>query len=386
MGERRGRRAGRAQSGGNLDAPGTVLPPPPADWQDLAYAAGPPLAIGHLRAAPEDFRVVEELGFAPSGDGDHVLLRLRKRGANTDWVARQVADVAGVTIGRVSYAGLKDRHAVTEQTFSILLPGKGMPDWSALESADLEVLEAARNRRMVRRGGLKGNRFILVVRELKGLRGAEPPRAAMDERLGVLATAGVPNYFGPQRFGLGGGGNLSRALAIFAGATESRSYKRGLYISAARSYLFNRLLSARVTAGSWNRALPGEALALEGTRSFFVAETLDEAIERRLAALDLHPTGPLWGLGESPARDEALRVEQEALADLGEWRAGLEAYGARANRRALRVKLRELSWRWLDDGSLELAFGLPPGAYATSALRELLDTGTEPEDEGEAED
>ena len=107
MGERRGRRAGRAQSGGNLDAPGTVLPPPPADWQDLAYAAGPPLAIGHLRAAPEDFRVVEELGFAPSGDGDHVLLRLRKRGANTDWVARQVADVAGVTIGRVSYAGLK---------------------------------------------------------------------------------------------------------------------------------------------------------------------------------------------------------------------------------------------------------------------------------------
>jgi tRNA pseudouridine13 synthase len=175
-------------------------------------------------------------------------------------------------------------------------------------------------------------------------------------------------------------------LAIFAGATESRSYKRGLYISAARSYLFNRLLSARVTAGSWNRALPGEALALEGTRSFFVAETLDEDIESRLAALDVHPTGPLWGLGESPARDEALRVEQEALADLGEWRAGLEAYGARANRRALRVKLRELSWRWLDDGSLELAFGLPPGAYATSALRELLDTGAEPEDEGEAED
>ncbi len=385
MGERRGRRAGRAGQGGNLDAPGILLPSPPPDWRDLAYAAGPPLATGRLRTSPEDFRVVEDLGFAPSGDGDHVLLRLRKRGANTDWVARQVAAAAGVSPGRVSFAGLKDRHAVTEQTFSILLPGKGMPDWSALESSDLQVLEAVRNRRMIRRGGLKGNRFILVVRDLAAVGGAAPPRAAMDARLETLRVVGVPNYFGPQRFGLGGG-NLSRALAIFGGATESRSYKRGLYVSAARSYLFNRVLSARVAAGSWNRALPGEAVALEGTRSFFVAEVVDEAISRRLQAMDIHPTGPLWGLGESPAQDEALRAERDALADLGEWRAGLEAYGARANRRALRVTLRDLDWRWLDDGSLELAFGLPPGAYATSALRELLDGGEEPEDEGEAEE
>lgn len=385
MAERRERRADRARSGGNLDAPGTVLPAPPPDWRDLARAAGPPLVSGRLRGTPEDFRVVEELGFAPSGDGDHVLLRLRKRGANTDWVARQVAAVAGVSFGRVSFAGLKDRHAVTEQTFSVLLPGRAMPDWSALESADLQVLEAARNRRMVRRGGLKGNRFILVLRELRGPGGAEPPRAALEERLRILGTQGVPNYFGPQRFGLDAG-NLSRALALFDGATESRSHKRGLYISAARSYLFNHLLSARVAAATWNRALPGEALALEGTRSFFVAETLDEAIARRLADLDVHPTGPLWGLGESPARDEALRVEQEALADRAAWRAGLEAYGSRASRRALRVKLRDLSWHWLDDGSLELAFGLPPGAYATAALRELADTGEEPEEEGEAEE
>lgn len=368
------RRAGRrpAEEGNEgLDRPGLTLPDPPADWGVLPPAAGAPLVAGRLRASPEDFQVVEDLGFGPSGDGDHLMVRLRKRGANTEWVARRLATILGVSPAKVSYAGLKDRHAVTEQSFSVHLPGKHLPDLAALEGAGITLLEVARNRRMVRRGGLKGNRFTLVLRDLRGLAdGGAVPTEAIEARLALLARQGTPNYFGEQRFGQGGG-NLTRALALFAGEREPRSYQRGLYVSAARGYLFNQVLGDRVRRGLWDQALPGEALCLEGSRSYFVARDLDESIARRLAAQDVHPSGPLWGQGPNPAEGEALALELAALADHGEWRAGLEAYGARLGRRALRVQLRDLAWRWLDPRTLELSFGLPPGAYATAALREV---------------
>lgn len=388
MRQRRGRHPAAQEASEGLDRADIALPGVPPDWAWLPPAAGPPLLGARLRAAPEDFRVVEELGFAPSGDGDHLILRLRKRGANTEWVARRLAEALHVSPAKVSFAGLKDRHAVTEQSFSVHLPGKTLPDLSSLASPDLELLEMARNRRMIRRGGLKGNRFTLVLRELRWLEGAgAAPQEAVEARLALLARQGSPNYFGEQRFGRDGG-NLGRALALFGGEREPRSHKRGLYISAARAYLFNRVLGLRVQRGLWDQALPGEALCLEGSRSFFVAEALDARIAERLALQDLHPSGPLWGVGPNPAMGEAQALETEALAGLGTWREGLEAYGARLSRRALRIRLRDLSWRWLDDQALELSFGLPPGAYATAALGELArfegaqENGEDAEDEG----
>jgi tRNA pseudouridine13 synthase len=335
------------------------------DWPRLL---GAPQARAILRASPEDFRVDEVLGFEADGEGEHLLLQLRKRNRNTDQVARQLARHAGIRARDVSYCGLKDRVAVTTQWFSIWLPGKADPDWSSLEDDDLQILAQARHRRKLPRGALRGNRFTIVLREVQG------DHEALDQRLAKIKEKGVPNYFGEQRFGRDGG-NLQAAQAMFAGRKVKDRHLRGLYLSAARSLLFNEVLAARIRASNWSQALPGEALQLAGSHSFFVTDTVDEEIKDRLARDDIFPTGPLWGRGELPSRLEAQQLEQAALADYKEFRDGLEKAGLRQERRALRLVVTDLRWQWLaDQTSLQLEFELPAGAYATSVLRELVRT------------
>lgn len=331
-----------------------------------AHAFGPPPAAGVLRRCPEDFVVDEVLGFHPDGEGEHVLLWVRKRGANTDWVARQLARLAGVRPADVSYAGLKDRDAVTSQWFSLRLAGAAEPDWSALAVDGVEVLEAVRHRRKLRRGALEGNRFQITVRDLQGERGT------VAARLQAMAARGVPNYFGPQRFGRGGG-NLEQAEALFAGRLRERNRsRRGIYLSAARSFLFNQVLSQRVEAGNWDAVLDGEALILAGSRSFFVAETADAETARRVADNDIHPSGPLWGRGEPPVQGAVRLLEEEALAPYPLFREGLEAAGMKQERRALRLPVSGLEWGFEDDDALRLRFFLPAGAFATSVVREVV--------------
>ncbi len=331
-----------------------------------AYVTTAPEISGTIRVTPEDFQVDEDLGFEPDGAGEHVFLKIRKRNANTDWVARQIARVAGVRPGDVSYAGMKDRNAVTTQWFSVQLPGRDMPDWTPLLSDNLQLQSALRNSRKLRRGALRGNRFALVVRELSAA------SVELEQRLQQIVAQGVPNYFGEQRFGQDAG-NLDKAEAMFKGTLKVRDrHVRGLYLSAARSQLFNQVLSQRVAAGTWNRALPGEALMLEGTHSVFVADTIDATIEQRLAAFDIHPTGPLWGRGTSLARDQALAIEQAALAGDEIFRSGLEQAGLAQERRTLRLPVAELQWQFPSRDSVQLSFRLPAGAYATSVLRELI--------------
>lgn len=330
----------------------------------LAYAYGTPPASGRLRSSPEDFRVDEVLGFEPDGDGEHVLLQVEKRNTNTDFLAKQITRLAGVRQVDVSYAGLKDRNAVTTQWFSIGLAGKPEPDWHALDSDDVRVLAAARHRRKLRRGALQGNRFRLIVREMDG------DLAVLEERLRRVAEGGVPNYFGEQRFGRDGG-NLLRADAMFAGRRERDRHKRGLYLSAARSFLFNRVLGRRVEQGTWNRILPGEVLNLDGRRAVFRAEPGDDTLAGRLAGGDIHPTGPLWGDGEPLVTDEVLALEQALAADYEPWLAGLAAARLEPERRSLRLPVRDLQWEQ-GSKSLELTFFLDAGAYATTVLRECI--------------
>jgi tRNA pseudouridine13 synthase len=376
-----------------------------ADYLDLPNPSGPPPARGRVRAAPEDFVVIEDLGFEPDGEGDHAFLRVRKRNANTEWVGRRLAEFVGALPRDVGYAGLKDRFAVTEQTFSVLMPNRGNPDWSTLDNDEFEVLSATRNRRKLRNGVLAGNHFRLVIRDLAGSDGGSDvgsdsgsagpdvgpdggsnlrpgggpvDRSAIEARLARIAETGVPNYFGPQRFGIEGG-NLAMAAEIFAGRHRERDrHKRGLYFSAARSYLFNKVLSHRVAEGLWNRAIPGDAMMLDGSRSFFVAETIDAEIERRLGEFDIHPTGPLYGKGELKSAGEARALEEAVLAPLAFWCEGIAAEGLDQNRRALRLRVTELTWEWPDDTTLTLAFRLPPGAYATTVLREVVEAPVDP--------
>jgi tRNA pseudouridine13 synthase len=311
--------------------------------------------------------VVEEvLGFEPAGHGQHMLLQVRKRGVDTPRVARALAALAGVPPVGVGYAGLKDRHAVTTQWFTVDLAGRPEPDWASLGVEGVEVLGAHHHDRKLRRGAHRANRFELTLREVAG------DRAGLEAQLARVGEAGVPNYFGEQRFGRGGE-NPEKALALLRGELRVRDRgERGLLLSAARSVLFNRVLAARVAAGTWDRALPGEVLMLDGRHSWFVADEITDELRERVARGEIHPTGSLWGRGEPPSQGEARAAEIEALEGCAAWCEGLERAGLDQDRRALRVMARALSFEWLPDGALRLRLTLPSGAYATAVLREVL--------------
>jgi tRNA pseudouridine13 synthase len=345
-------------------------------FRALPRAFGEVSARGRLRVEPADFQVEEIPAFAPDGEGEHVLLWVRKTGANTEWVARRLAAHACVPGAAVSYAGLKDRHAVTSQWFSVHLGRAPEPDWAGLEVPGVEILARHRHRRKLRRGALSGNRFRIRARDLCGDPGL------LDARLEQVRARGVPNYFGEQRFGHDDG-NLRAARALFAGnAGRVPRHLRGLWLSAARSQIFNEVLAMRVERGEWDCPLAGDRLQLAGSHSHFLAETLDEVLIGRARAFDLDPTGPLWGDGELPTRGDPAALERGVAERFADWAAGLAAAGLRQERRALRLRVLELTAEREGD-DLVLAFALPAGAYATAVLRELVDgsdAGLSPED------
>jgi len=338
---------------------------PARPLEDLPFAFGVPEVQGRLRSEPEDFLVRELPVCEPEGSGEHVWLLLRKRNANTDWVARQLARHADVPASRVSFAGLKDRNAVTEQWFSVHLPGEAEPDWNDFLCEGVQVLRHARHGRKLRRGALRGNRFDLRVREVTG------DRAALDERLRRIAVHGVPNYFGAQRFGRAAA-NLSAAQALFAGNLgRVDRHRRGLYLSAARAWLFNQVLAARVRDGSWERIGDGDVLQPEGSHGWFAPEPGDPRLDERLASLEIHPTGPLWGRGGPPVSGRALALEMQVLEPWTLFRRGLEKVGMDQERRALRLRVGDLCWQHRG-GDLHLEFVLGRGAFATAVIRELV--------------
>lgn len=331
----------------------------------LAHAHGAPVLHARIRTTADDFRVGEIPAFDASGVGEHLLLTVEKRGMNTAFAAKRIAQWAGVPESAIGIAGMKDRHAVTVQRFSVWLPKRVAPDIDALQSDDLRVLEHAWHTRKLPRGALAGNRFVLVLRNVVG------ERAAIEARLQAIAARGVPNYFGEQRFGRGGG-NVAKALGMFAGRRVKRE-ERSMLLSAARSELFNRVLQARVVAGSWDGALDGEVWVLDGSRSVFGPELGNESLQARLAEFDIHPSGPLWGEGELRTAGEAAACELGALEDDAAMRLrnGLEQARLSQERRALRMRPATLSWEWLGNDAFELRFELAPGGYATTVLREL---------------
>ncbi len=333
----------------------------------MPRAHGDPVLVADMRTSPEDFLVEELDAFEASGSGEHLLLTIEKRGMNTAFAARRIAEWAGIRELGIGHAGLKDRHAVTRQRISVHLPGKIAPDLAALQSDDLRVLAHAWHAKKLPRGALAGNRFGLTLREVRG------GKEAIEKRLQAIATDGVPNYFGEQRFGRGGG-NVDAALAMFAGKRMRRD-QRTYLLSAARSQLFNQVLAARVEASNWNRALDGEVWILDGSRSVFGPEPLNADLARRLAEFDIHPSGPLWGRGASRTTQAAADLEAIALADAQSLalREGLEAAGLKQERRATRLRPVDMTWEWLDPSTLQLGFSLPPGTYATTVLAELGD-------------
>ncbi len=330
---------------------------------ELPWAHGAPPLRARLRSTPDDFRVEEVLGYDADGHGEHLLLWVEKRGANTEWVARELAKFAGVAPVAIGYAGLKDRHAVTRQTFSVQLAGRPDPDWSMFPHAEVKVLAATRHSRKLKRGALRGNRFVLVLREVQG------DRAVSERVLQQIAARGVPNYFGEQRFGREGG-NVALARAMFGGRRVERD-KRSFLLSAARSQIFNDVLAGRIECDAWDTPLDGEIWSLAGSRSWFGPEPFTDVLAERLARADIHPSGPLWGQGEPPTQSEAGALERRIAAASSDLAEGIAAARMDQERRPLRLIPKDMKWRWLDDDVLELTFELPAGAYATVVVREL---------------
>lgn len=335
-----------------------------AQWY---LAHGDVTVSGILRASPDDFIVNEQISFEPSGDGQHVYLKIRKRELNTRDVIDRLARVASCKSSMVGYAGLKDRNAVTTQWFSVDLAGKSEPDWDTLNANDLQVLDTIRHNRKLKVGAITANHFNIIVRQLSGI------TDTLDEKLELIHKSGVPNYFGEQRFGHDNA-NVIKVLRWFAGECKTpRRQQRSMLLSAARSWLFNNVLSERVTRKTWDTPTPGDVMSLRGSRSVFVPDEIDEGIVLRCRSGDICPTGPLWGKGELTTSGDVRQLEMVIAAENELITQGLEKEGLQQQRRALRVFPDELQWQINKDG-LELSFQLPSGSYATAVLREVVNT------------
>ena len=336
-----------------------------ANLPQWAYAYGSPVATGKIKTYPNDFIVEEQLPFQPEGSGEHVFLQIQKTGENTEYVARLLARIAGVRQRDIGIAGLKDRHAVTTQWFSVWLPGKADPDWQELETENLKILQIARHSRKLKRGVLTGNQFTLIIREFSG------DKNQCEQQLNTIKNQGFPNYFGEQRFGRQGN-NIATALALFAGTRKIKRQQRGIYLSAARSLLFNEILSKRLQLNNWNQAIAGDVLMFDDSHSHFKAETIDDEVLARIAKLELHPTACLYGKGERSVSDQALTIEDEIINQHPKLAKGLCQFDLEIDRRALRATAQNLHWQFVDDNQLQLSFFLSAGCYATVLLREIM--------------
>ena len=332
---------------------------------DPPRAHGAPLARGILRTDPEDFIVEEDLGFTASGAGQHVLLKVRKRNANTQWVARELAKLCGCHPRDIGYAGLKDRRAIAVQWFTVPKSRLALEAWREVRHPEFDVLEADAHSRKLPRGALAGNRFIIRVRD------TNIGETELTTRIAEISRLGVPNYFGPQRFGHSGA-NLAR---VADGLRALRSHERGFVLSAARSLVFNAVLAVRVRDSSWDRLESGDIANLDGRGSIFPVDALDQTLTDRAAQLDIHPTGSLWGRGDPPSKQRILDLETRTATDFPQPCALTAEAGMDQERRSLRLAVRELNWqRDPDANSLVIRFRLTRGSFATTVLRELIDS------------
>ncbi len=325
--------------------------------------------LGQFKASAEDFKVTEILGYEPIGEGEHIYLWVRKTGLNTAYLAEQIAKFTQLPLRAVTYAGRKDKHAQTEQWFSVHLPGKGEFDWTQFNESGANILKSIRHNKKLRTGVLKGNRFTIILRQLSSTTGIE-------KRLQQIKRNGVPNYFGSQRFGNTlhdpRGGNLVLADKMINGEAIRNRNKRSMAISALRSWLFNEIVHSRLLNGYLNKPLSGDVMQLAGSHSFFCAQQIDNSIEQRIEQRDIYLSAPLWGEGQLASQSEAFHFEQSFAKQHPTVTQTLEDLGLKQERRAINLFPNDLEWSWTDD-TLNLIFSLPAGTFATSVLRELLD-------------
>ena len=329
---------------------------------ELAYLKTAPKQTALLKAECADFVVKENLGYSMAGEGEFVAVRVRKTDANTLFVGEKLAQFAGISARNMSYAGLKDRRAVTEQWFSLQMPGKTTPDFGDFQLEGIEILEVTRHNRKIRTGSLDSNYFEILLRDAM-------ETDDLKVRLENLSKFGFPNYFTEQRFGRDGH-NLIQALRWAKGEIQVKDRKKGsFYLSAARSEVFNLVVSERLKQGVANRVLPNDIVQLSGSHSWFVADEKEDldVLQLRLEQGDLQLTAPLIGETAQPAcslENDIVQQHQDIVNLMKQERL-------KPARRPLLMKPKDFNWQFEETG-LRLKFYLPAGSYATALVRELV--------------
>ncbi|QOL25802.1 tRNA pseudouridine(13) synthase TruD [Thalassotalea sp. LPB0316] len=329
----------------------------------VPYLYGEPQVTGKLRSQMSDFKVFEILPFEPCGEGEHLIIHVRKTGANTVYVARELAKYFKVSEKLVTYAGLKDRFAVCEQSFGVHLPGKQSYDLSDLEIEGVEVLSWQRHNKKLKTGALIGNRFEITLADVSDM-------AAVEQRWQQICQTGVPNYFGEQRFGIDGG-NIERAHSLFAGNKVKDKKKRSIYLSTARSLIFNEIIAKRINTNTYHQLQAGDVCMLAGTQSVFLADSIDQTLENRLLEKDIDITASMWGAGELMTTGDVAALEQSVADEHTDFAKGLAKFGLKQERRRIRLNITQPKIS-INGQAVTVSFFLPSGCFATTVLRELI--------------
>ena len=368
------------------------------DPAKLPQPSLPPIKQAIYKSSNEDFVVNEIMALNFTDEGEHLWLHVQKSGINTAYLAKLLSEWADIPLRDVGYSGLKDRHALTTQWFSLRIPKKQLPatDFAPVdikEHESITILAQHWHNKKLNRGTHRANQFIIALRAIEFADNASvtEQKKFVEQHLQSISKTGVPNYFGAQRFGHGGN-NIKEALNLFTrplsralvDKTDAKKKDRrkgvpreqnSMELSAARSLIFNAILAARVNDGSWASGLAGEVFNLNGSGSIFASEQMDDTLRARLACGDIHPTGVMWGLVNDKVAGVAAQLERDVIQQstlLNYLASALEQHSVKAQRRALRLPVEQLSWDWPDNNTLVLSFTLTTGSFATSVLASLV--------------
>ncbi len=336
---------------------------------NLLYPYGKPVISGLLKSLPEDFKVTENLGFEPQGEGEHLFLWIEKSRLTTHELIDRVASDFSVKPRDIGYSGLKDKIAVTRQWLSLYLPGK-MTKLEIPDISEYKLLSHAWHPKKLRPGTHRSNYFEVMVRNVETL-----PKTSL-QQLDFIRSQGMANYFGQQRFGRRND-NVEKALQAFNSDRRARKLsrnKRSLYVSALRSYLFNCVLYSRIEQGYWPKPVPGDVFMLSGSRSIFY-QSVDDALLERYTQMDLSSTISLYGIGSRLLQHDALKLEDQVMGEYGEIRHCLIQQKAKLQMRATRVAVQGLELNHdAVNRTLQIKINLARGSYFTSFLDHFIDT------------
>ncbi|HAT6349017.1 TPA: tRNA pseudouridine(13) synthase TruD [Legionella pneumophila] len=332
---------------------------------DWPRAYGMPNSTATFKSLPEDFQVNELFEGQFSGEGEHIVLKIEKRGLTTEEVVKSLARLINKPVKLISHAGLKDKQALTTQWLSVHAPGEIIDGIETLEAPGWRILECTRHNKKLKPGFLSGNHFIITLRNVSD-------ESDLIHRIEQIKFKGVPNYFGEQRFGRDGGNLIKAEEILVQGRKVKDRFLKGMYFSAARSWLYNLILSRRVKESSWNLPLLGDVIQLVGSNSVFVNDkSMDEQLLQRIGEKDVSPASPLPGRSKNLVKGTALQIINDVYEEWSAWLDGLEKNGLEEAWRANILYAEQIEYR-INQGTVELSFVLPAGAYATVVLRELV--------------